>query len=333
MNGLNFQMPETVEIDESTHTDTYGRFIVQPLERGYGVTIGNSLRRVLLSSLQGAAIISLKIDGVLHEFSTIPGVAEDVTEIVLNLKQVRFKLLNKKPDKITLHLKGPKEFTARDIQIGNNDFEILNPDHHIATLNRDAEVKMEIQIRKGRGYVPAEENRPNDAPIGTIPVDSIFSPIRNVTYTIENTRVGQRTDYEKLIMEIWTDGSITPDDALTYSARILRDHIQLFINFDIKPDREGDEEDIDEETLHIRKLLRKPVEELELSVRSANCLKEARIRTIADLVRREEPEMLKFKNFGRKSLVELNEILKTKGLHFGMDVDRYLSSDFEKKEE
>ncbi len=331
MNGLNFQMPETVEIDESTHTDTYGRFIIQPLERGYGVTIGNSLRRVLLSSLQGAAIITLKIDGVLHEFSTIPGVAEDVTEIVLNLKQVRFKLLNKKPDKITLNLKGPKEFTARDIQIGNNDFEVLNPDLHIASLNRDVEIKMEIQIRKGRGYVPAEENRPNDAVIGTIPVDSIFSPVRNVTYTIENTRVGQRTDYEKLIIEIWTDGSITPDDALTYSARILRDHIQLFINFDIKPDREGEDEDIDEETLHIRKLLRKPVEELELSVRSANCLKEARIRTIADLVRREEPEMLKFKNFGRKSLVELNEVLKSKGLQFGMDVERYLSNDFEKK--
>ena len=331
MNGLNFQMPETVEIDESTHTDTYGRFIVQPLERGYGVTIGNSLRRVLLSSLQGAAIVSLKIDGVLHEFSTIPGVSEDVTEIVLNLKQVRFKLLNKKPDKVTLHVKGPKEFTARDIQIGNNDFEILNPDHHIAMLNRDAELKFEIQIRKGRGYVPAEENRPNDAPIGTIPMDSVFTPIRNVTYTIENTRVGQRTDYEKLILEIWTDGSITPDDALTYSARILRDHIQLFINFDIKQEREGDEEDIDEETLHIRKLLRKPVEELELSVRSANCLKEARIRSIADLVRREEPEMLKFKNFGRKSLVELTEILKAKGLHFGMDVDRYLSNDFEKQ--
>jgi DNA-directed RNA polymerase subunit alpha len=331
MNGLNFQMPETVEIDESTHTDTYGRFIVQPLERGYGVTIGNSLRRVLLSSLQGAAIVSLKVDGVLHEFSTIPGVAEDVTEIVLNLKQVRFKLLNKKPDKVTLHVKGPKEFTARDIQAGNNDFEILNPDHHIAMLNRDAELKIEIQIRKGRGYVPAEENRPSDAPIGTIPMDSVFSPIRNVTYTIENTRVGQRTDYEKLVLEIWTDGSITPDDALTYSARILRDHIQLFINFDIKQEREGDEEDIDEETLHIRKLLRKPVEELELSVRSANCLKEARIRTIADLVRREEPEMLKFKNFGRKSLVELTEILKTKGLHFGMDVDRYLSNDFEKQ--
>jgi DNA-directed RNA polymerase subunit alpha len=330
MNGSNFQMPETVEIDESTHTDTYGRFIVQPLERGYGVTIGNSLRRVLLSSLQGAAIVSIKIDGVLHEFSTIPGVTEDVTEIVLNLKQVRFKLLNKKPDKVVLHLRGPKEFTARDIQIGNNDFEVLNPDLHIATLNRDAEMKVELQIRKGRGYVPAEENRPADAPIGTIPLDSVFSPIRNVTYTIENTRVGQRIDYEKLVLEIWTDGSITADDALTYAARILRDHIQLFINFDIKPEKE-EEEDIDEETLHVRKLLRKPVEELELSVRSANCLKEARIRTIADLVRREEPEMLKFKNFGRKSLVELTEILKSKGLHFGMDVDRYLNPDYEKK--
>jgi DNA-directed RNA polymerase subunit alpha len=330
MNGSNFQMPEAVEIDESTHTDTYGKFVIQPLERGYGVTIGNSLRRVLISSLQGAAIASLKIDGVLHEFSTIPGVAEDVTEMVLNFKQVRFKLLNKKPDKIVLHLKGPKEFSARDIQIGSSEFEVLNPDLHIASLNRDAEVKMEIQVRKGRGYIPAEENRPADAPIGTIPIDCVFSPIRNVTYTIENTRVGQRTDYEKLILEIWTDGSITPDDALTFAARTLRDHIQLFINFDIKPEKE-EEEDIDEETLQIRKLLRKPVEELELSVRSANCLKEARIRTIADLVRREEPEMLKFKNFGRKSLVELTEILKAKGLHFGMDVDRYLSTDYDKK--
>jgi len=330
MNGSNFQMPEAVEIDETTHTDTYGKFLIQPLERGYGVTIGNSLRRVLISSLQGAAIVSARVDGVLHEFSTIPGVAEDVTEIVLNLKQVRFKLLNKKPDKVVLHLRGPKEFTARDIQIGNNDFEVLNPEHHIAMLNRDAEVKLELQIRRGRGYVPAEENRPADAPIGLIPLDAIFSPIRNVTYTIENTRVGQRIDYEKLTLEIWTDGSITPDDALTFAARALRDHIQLFINFDVKPEKE-EEEDIDEETLHIRKLLRKPVEELELSVRSANCLKEARVRTIADLVRREEPDMLKFKNFGRKSLVELNEILKVKGLHFGMDVDKYLNPEHDKK--
>jgi DNA-directed RNA polymerase subunit alpha len=330
MNGSNFQMPEAVEIDETTHTDTYGKFLIQPLERGYGVTIGNSLRRVLISSLQGAAIVSARLDGVLHEFSTIPGVAEDMTEIVLNLKQVRFKLLNKKPDKVVLHLRGPKEFTARDIQIGNNDFEVLNPEHHIATLNRDAEVKLELQVRRGRGYVPAEENRPADAPIGLIPLDAIFSPVRNVTYTIENTRVGQRIDYEKLTLEIWTDGSITPDDALTFAARTLRDHIQLFINFDVKPEKE-EEEDIDEETLHIRKLLRKPVEELELSVRSANCLKEARVRTIADLVRRDEPDMLKFKNFGRKSLVELNEILKVKGLHFGMDVDRYLNPEHDKK--
>jgi DNA-directed RNA polymerase subunit alpha len=330
MNGSNFQMPEAVEIDETTHTDTYGKFLIQPLERGYGVTIGNSLRRVLISSLQGAAIVSARLDGVLHEFSTIPGVTEDMTEIVLNLKQVRFKLLNKKPDKVVLHLRGPKEFTARDIQIGNNDFEVLNPEHHIATLNRDAEVKLELQVRRGRGYVPAEENRPADAPIGLIPLDAIFSPVRNVTYTIENTRVGQRIDYEKLTLEIWTDGSITPDDALTFAARTLRDHIQLFINFDVKPEKE-EEEDIDEETLHIRKLLRKPVEELELSVRSANCLKEARVRTIADLVRRDEPDMLKFKNFGRKSLVELNEILKVKGLHFGMDVDRYLNPEHDKK--
>ncbi|MCL4304750.1 DNA-directed RNA polymerase subunit alpha [bacterium] len=330
MNGLNFQMPEAVEIDESTHTDTYGKFIVQPLERGYGVTIGNSLRRVLISSLQGAAIVTLKIDGVLHEFSTIHGISEDVTEMILNLKGVRFKLLNKKPDKIFVHLKGPKEFSARDLQIGNNDFEILNPDHHIATLNSEAEVKVELTIKKGRGYVPAEENRPSDAPIGTIPLDAIYSPIRNVTYTIENTRVGQRTDYEKLILEIWTDGSITPEDALSSAGRIMRDHIQLFINFDMKPEKD-DDEDIDEETLQIRKLLRKPVEDLELSVRSANCLKEAKIRTIADLVRRDENEMLRFKNFGRKSLIELNEILKTKSLHFGMDVDKYLSPELEKK--
>lgn len=330
MNGLNFQMPEAVEIDESSHTDTYGKFIVQPLERGYGVTIGNSLRRVLISTLQGAAIVTIKIDGVLHEFSTIPGVSEDVTEMILNLKGVRFKLLNKKPDKIFVQVKGPKEFTARDLQIGNNDFEILNPDHLIATLNTSAELKMELMIKKGRGYVPAEENRPSDAPIGTIPLDAIYSPIRNVTYTIENTRVGQRTDYEKLILEIWTDGSVTPEDALSNAGRILRDHIALFISFDMKPEKE-DDEDIDEETLQIRKLLRKPVEDLELSVRSANCLKEAKIRTIADLVRRDEGEMLRFKNFGRKSLVELNEILKTKALHFGMDVEKYLSVDFDKK--
>ncbi len=330
MNGLNFQMPEAIELDEASHADTYGKFIVQPLERGYGVTVGNALRRVLLASLQGAAIVSVRFDGVLHEFSTIPGVTEDVTEIALNLKNIRFKLLSKKPDKVTIDLKGPYEFTARDLQTGNTDFEVLNPDLHIAALNKDAHLKMELAIRKGRGYVPAEENRLPDAPIGTIPLDAIFVPVRNVTYTVENTRVGQRTDYERLILEIWTDGSIAPEDALTFAGRILRDHIQLFINFDLKPEKE-DEEDIDEEVLRTRKLLRKPVEDLELSVRSANCLKEAKIRTIADLVRRDENEMLKFKNFGRKSLTELSQILRNKNLEFGMDVDKYLNPDYGRK--
>ena len=330
MNGLNFQMPEAIELDEATHTDTYGKFIVQPLERGYGVTIGNALRRVLLASLQGAAITSIRVDGVLHEFSTIPGITEDITEIALNLKSIRFKLLNKKPDKVIVDLAGPHEFTARDLQVGNTDFEVLNPDLHIAELNKNARLKMELSIRKGRGYVPAEENRTPDAPIGTIPLDAIFVPIRNVTYTVENTRVGQRTDYERLILEIWTDGSITPEDALTFTGRILRDHIQLFINFDLKPEKE-EEADVDEEVLHIRKLLRKPVEDLELSVRSANCLKEAKIRTIADLVRRDDSEMLKFKNFGRKSLTELTQILRDKNLEFGMDVDKYLNPDYGRK--
>ncbi|MFH1011612.1 MAG: DNA-directed RNA polymerase subunit alpha [bacterium] len=330
MNGLNFQMPEAVELDEMTHTDIFGKFIVQPLERGYGVTIGNALRRVLLASLQGAAIVSIRIDEVLHEFSTISGVKEDVTEIALNLKSVRFKLLNKKPDKIVIDLSGPCEFVARDLQKGNPDLEVLNPDLHIATLNKDARLRIEFIVRKGRGYVPAEENRTADAPIGTVPLDAIFSPIRNVTYTVENTRVGQRIDYEKLILEIWTDGSITPEDALTFAGRILRDHIQLFINFDLKAEKE-EEEDVDDEVLRIRKLLRKPVEDLELSVRSANCLKEAKIRTIADLVRRDESEMLKFKNFGRKSLTELTQILRDKGLEFGMDVEKYLNPDYGRK--
>jgi DNA-directed RNA polymerase subunit alpha len=329
MNGLNFQMPEMIELDETSRSDTYGKFIIQPLERGYGQTIGNSMRRVLLASLQGAAIVSIKLDGVLHEFSTIPGVVEDVTEIVLNLKGIRFKLLNQRPDKVSINLKGPYDFTAKDIQLDNTDFEVLNPDHHIAQLGEDAMLKLELIIRKGRGYVPAEENRMPDQEIGTVPMDAVFSPIKNVTYTVENTRVGQRIDYEKLTLEIWTDGSITPEDALTYAGRILRDHIQLFINFDVKPERVPEQE-IDEEILRIRKLLKKSVDELELSVRSANCLKEAKIKTIGDLVSRDESEMLKFKNFGKKSLTELTEILKARGLEFGMNVEKYLSTDYHK---
>ncbi|TKJ40402.1 DNA-directed RNA polymerase subunit alpha [candidate division LCP-89 bacterium B3_LCP] len=331
MNGSSFQMPEAVELDEATYSATFGRFIVQPLERGYGVTVGNAMRRVLLESLTGAAIVSLKINGVLHEFTTIPGVVEDVSDIVLNLKAIRIKIMNRKPDKVILDLKGPTVFTAADVQKGNTDFEILNPDQHIATLEDDADFNMELIIRRGRGYIPADENRVPDQPIGTIPVDAIYSPIRNVTYSVENTRIGQRTDYEKLIFDITTDGSITPDDALSIAGRILKEHIQLFINFDIKAKDDEADQEIDEEALRIRKLLKKSVDELELSVRSANCLKEAKIRTISDLVEKDEAEMLKFKNFGRKSLTELTEILKEHGLEFGMDIERYLGPESKRR--
>lgn len=326
MNWPNFRMPDGIELDELTYTNNYGKFTVQPLERGFGVTIGNALRRVLLSSLPGAAITSIRIENVLHEFSTIPGVTEDIAEVILNLKQVRIKLINKRPDKVTLDLVGPKDFKAGDILDGTNDFEVLNPDQHIATLNADTQFRLELKVGRGKGYVPAEENKLPDQPIGTIPIDAIFSPVQNVAFKIENTRVGQKVDYEKLILEITTDGSITPDDALTYAGKILKDHIQLFINFDIEPEQEESPE-IDEEVLRIRKLLKMSVDELELSVRSHNCLMAANIKTIGDLVRRDEQEMLKFRNFGRKSLSELNKILEEKGLHFGMDVDKYLKSE------
>ena len=318
-----FQMPESIELDESTYTNTFGKFIVQPLERGFGTTIGNSLRRVLLSSIPGAAITMFRIDGILHEFSTIEGVQEDVSEVVLNLKQARIKTIEKKPDRVVLDLKGPMELKAGDIQAGSTEFEVLNPDMHIATLNKDAEFQIELRIGRGRGYIPADENKMPDMPIGMIPIDSIYTPVTLATYRVENTRVGHRTDYEKLILEITTDGTLTPDDALSYAGKILRDHIQMFITFDVEPEEE-DAPEVDEELIQIRKLLQMSVDELELSVRSHNCLTAANINTIGDLVHRDEQEMLKFRNFGRKSLTELNKILEDKGLHFGMDVDRYL---------
>ncbi|MBN1996602.1 DNA-directed RNA polymerase subunit alpha [candidate division KSB1 bacterium] len=318
-----FQMPESIELDESTYCNTFGKFIVQPLERGFGVTIGNAFRRVLLSSIPGSAITQFRIDGILHEFSTIKGVQEDVSEIVLNLKQVRIKLIEKRPDKVMINVKGPKELKAGDIQASTTEFEVLNPDLHIATLNEEAEFSMELRIGRGRGYVPAEENKLADSPIGMIPIDSIFTPVVNVSYHIENTRVGQKTDYERLILEIHTDGSITPDDALSFAGKILKDHIQLFIGFDVETEEEELPE-VDEEVMRIRKLLKMSVDELELSVRSHNCLTAANIKTIGDLVRRDEQEMLKFRNFGRKSLTELTKILEEKGIHFGMDVEKYL---------
>jgi len=326
MGILGLVMPESVELDSATYSNTYGRFIVQPLERGFGVTIGNALRRVLLSSLPGAAITAIRIDGVLHEFSTVPGVVEDVAEIVLNLKEVRMKLINKRPDKVTLHLKGPGEFKAGDIGKATTDVEILNPEHHIATLNKDADFTMELRIGRGKGYVPAEENKTPDMPIGTIAIDAIFTPVRKVAYHVENIRRGQRADYEKLILEVWTDGSLTPDDALNYAGQILRDHINLFISFEVEEEEEEPVQ-MDEEVARIRKLLKMPVDELELSVRASNCLKAANIEMIADLVRLTENDMLKFRNFGRKSLQELQRVLEERGLYFGMDVDKYLTEE------
>ena len=320
------QMPERIEMEESTYSNTFGRFFVMPLEKGYGVTIGNTFRRVLISSLQGAAITGIRVDEILHEFTTIPGVYEDVTEIILNLKQIRLKLLNKKLERIIVPVKGPGKLTGEDLQKVNSEIEILNPEKHIATLNEKANFDMELRLGRGRGYVPAEENKIADQPIGLIPIDSIFSPILNVKYHVENTRVGQRTDFEKLIIEIETDGSITPDDALTFCGKILKDHIQLFINFDIEPEEEEVSE-VDEEILRIKKLLRMSVDELELSVRSHNCLKAANIKNIGDLVRRDEPEMLRFRNFGRKSLTEINKILEERGLHFGMNIEKYMKND------
>ena len=320
------QMPERIEMEESSYSNTFGRFVVMPLEKGYGVTIGNTFRRVLLSSLQGSAITGIRIVEVLHEFTTIPGVLEDVTEIILNLKQVRIKLLNKKLEKVVIPVKGSGKITGEDIQKTSSELEILNPDCHIATLNDEAEFDLELRLGRGRGYVPAEENKINDQPIGLIPIDAIFSPILNVKYQVENTRVGQRTDFEKLVIEIETDGSITPDDALTFSGKILKDHIQLFINFDIEPEEEEVSE-VDEEILRIKKLLRMSVDELELSVRSHNCLKAANIKNIGDLVRRDEGEMLRFRNFGRKSLTEINKILEERGLHFGMNIEKFMKNE------
>ncbi len=326
MSWSNLQMPERIELEESTFTNTFGRFTVQPLEKGFGVTIGNMFRRVLLSSLHGAAITSIRINDIQHEFTQIEGVYEDVTEIILNLKQVRLKLNNPRPEKVTLSLAGPLEFTAKMIADKTNDFEILNPDLHIATLNDKARMEIELKIGKGRGYVTSEENKEPDQPIGVIPIDSIFSPILNVRYDVQNTRVGQKTDFEKLTIEIETDGSITPEDALTHAGKILKDHIQLFINFDVATESVETTE-IDEETLRIKKLLKMSVDELELSVRSHNCLKAANIRNIGDLVTKDESEMLKFKNFGRKSLLELGKILEERGLHFGMNIDKYVKTE------
>jgi DNA-directed RNA polymerase subunit alpha len=329
MSGSNLKMPESVILDETSYTNNSGKFVLQPLERGFGVTLGNALRRVLLSSLSGAAITAVKFSGVLHEFTTIEGVVEDVSEIILNLKQVSMKLLSKKPNPITISFNGAGSFTAADIQKNSNEVEILNPDLHIAALNKSAKLDIEIMVGKGKGYVPAAENITPDQTIGVIPVDSIFTPIKNVKYDVENVRIGDKNDFEKLVIEINTDGSITPDDAITQAAKIMRDHIQLFINFDIDQEEEQVVSQKDSEKERIKKILLTNVDDLELSVRSHNCLKAASIKNLAELVRRDESEMLRFRNFGRKSLAELMEIVENLGLEFGMDVDSYIKEETE----
>jgi DNA-directed RNA polymerase subunit alpha len=310
-----------LEVEKETLTPTYGRFTAEPFERGFGITIGNSLRRILLSSLQGGAITSMKIDGVLHEFSTIPGTKEDVTEIILNLKEVRLKLHTEGPKTIRVKAEGPKVVKAGDILTGDA-VEILNPDHYIATLSRDGKLSMEMVVKMGRGYVSAERNKEEDQPIGTIPMDAIFSPIKKVNYTVTNARVGQITDYDKLILEVWTDGSLNPEEAVAHAAKILKDQLSIFITFEEEEEEVSYPEDEEEKEAFNENLLRS-VDELELSVRSANCLKHANIKLIGDLVQRTEAEILATKNFGRKSLNEIKEILTEMGLSLGMKLDHW----------
>lgn len=322
---LAFQKPDKVIMLEAN--DFYGKFEFRPLEPGYGITVGNALRRILLSSLEGFAISSIKIDGVDHEFSTIPGVIEDVTEIILQLKQVRFKqqIEDMTHENVSIVISGQEEFRAGDIGRFLSGFKILNPDLLICRMNFNVTLKMEMSIIKGRGYVPAEENKPLDDSIGVIPIASIFTPIRNVKYYVENMRVEQKTDYEKLIIEIDTDGSIHPKDALKEAAKILIYHFMLFsdekITLDTSDKQENDE--FDEEVLRMRQLLKTKLADLDLSVRALNCLKAAEVETLGDLVQYNKTDLLKFRNFGRKSLTELENLLDSKNLNFGMDISKY----------
>ncbi len=319
-----FEMPKRVTKDETESSATYGLFVAEPFEAGYGRTIGNSIRRVLLSSLEGAAISSVKIEGALHEFCTLPGVVEDVTDIVINLKGVLIKMYSRESRKLSIKVKGPGEVTAGDIET-DGTVEILNPDHHIATLDQDGKLEASFDVRIGRGYCPAEGNKKENQEIGVIPIDSLFSPVRRVKYSVENTRVGRRTDYDKLLLEIWTDGRLTPDDALTMSAAILRHHLDVFVNYDKDlVEFEESEKQIDEEREELRRKLAMSVNEIELSVRAANCLNNANIVTVGELAQKTEAEMLKYRNFGKKSLNEIKAKLMEMGLALGMQFDEEL---------
>jgi len=312
--------PKGLGVEEETQTPTHTRFHVEPLERGFGITVGNSLRRVLLSALQGAAITAVRIKGVLHEFSTLPGVREDVTDIILHIKEILVKLHSDGPEVLRLKTNKARVVKASDIQ-PNPNVEILNPNHPIATLSEDGELEIEMVVKRGRGYVPAERNREEGESIGTIPIDAIFSPIRKVNYVVTHARVGQITDYDRLTLEVWTNGSVTPVDAVGYAAKIIKDQIGVFINFEEGEAVPRPQEK--EEKSKLNENLFKSVDELELSVRSANCLKNAEIRYIGDLVQKTEAEMLKTKNFGRKSLNEIKEILTEMGLGLGMKLENW----------
>jgi DNA-directed RNA polymerase subunit alpha len=314
-------MPKEVVLDEKTATANYGRFTIEPLERGFGHTLGNAFRRVLLSSIQGAAVTAIRVHGTLHEFSTIQGVLEDATEIVLNVKKLKIKLLGDEPKTIVLSASSKGEFKARDVEV-DPTIELVNQDQHLITLNDDIKFKMEMEVESGRGFVTADTNKKAGAPAGTIFLDTRFSPVTKVNYLVEDTRVGQRTDYDKLTLEIWTDSTISPEEALTFAAKLIKDHLNIFAKVDQELEI-VEEEKVDEEVMRIRNLLKMRVDELELSVRSSNCLHAANIITLEDLVRKTEQEMLKYRNFGRKSLNELNSILGELGLSFGMDVDKF----------
>jgi len=319
------QMPERVISDEAVSNNGYARVIVEPLERGFGTTMGNALRRVLLSSLQGVAVTAARIhdEKVRHEFTAIPGVQEDVTDVVLNLKQLRFKHLGDGPRRGIFKAKGPRVVTGADLEI-STDVKVLNPEQVVATVNKDGELNLEIEVSSGKGFQAAEEQPGFDQrAIGWVALDTLFSPVTRVNFHVENTRIGQRIDYDKLILELWTDTSILPMDALAMAARILRDHFNLFVHFEESFEEER-EEVVDTEYLEIKSKLEKPVDELELSVRSANCLRAAKIRTLGELVQKSEADMLQYRNFGKKSLKEISDLLAGMGLQFGMDVSRFL---------
>ena len=313
--------PKKLEVDEKDLSPTYGKFYAEPFERGFGQTVGNALRRTLLSSLRGAAIVSVRIKAILHEFSTIPGITEDVTDIILNLKEVRLRLRDTEQQVLRIEAQGPKAVKAKDIQ-GGPSVEILNPEQHIATLSREGKLEMEMVAKMGRGYVPAERNKEEGVPVDTVFIDSVFSPIRKVNFNVTNARVGQRTDYDRLVFEVWTDGGVKPEDAVAFAAKILQDQLQIFVNFEDEPKQELKEE---APRINLNENLFRSIDELEFSVRSQNCLQNADIKYIGELVQKTEQDMLKTKNFGQKSLNEIKEVLRDMGLELGMKLDYFPS--------